>query len=153
MKRSSLFYSLLVGLVIFAVGAFFIARLYSHPSALARKIAEANSVVVTNQDDGFGISIAGDDAKMIVQAVRTSNKTFVKYAAAPFLRFDFYKGTNLLASVETCGRFFAVGKAGYLDHTGTLDALMNEYLQRRRERDSKGSVLPTNNVVVFTNSP
>jgi hypothetical protein len=155
MKRSSFLWGLIVGLIIFAAGAFFIARIYSHPTALAQKIAETDSVTVTNQNDAFGISITGDDARKIAQAIATANRgpLFGQAACAPFLRLEFYKGPNLLASVETCSRLFWTGKTEYLDQTGTLQALEDEYLQRRRDRDSKELVLPATNVVLFTNRP
>lgn len=155
MKRSSFLWGLFAGLIIFAVGAFFIARLYSHPVALARKIAETDSVTATNRNEAFALIVTESDAKKIVRAIGTANRgpLFMKTECTPFLRLEFYKGTNFLAAVYSCGKVFWVGQTEYFDQTGALDALLNEYLHRRRERDSQELFLPTKNAVFFTNSP
>ena len=137
MKQWSFYFGLVVGLAIFASGAIFIARLYAPPADLARKIADADSVMVTNRSEAFGLVMANSDAQKIVRAIATARRgpLFMRTESTPELRLEFYKGTNLLAAVFSCGQvFWEADQTEYFDQTGALDALMNEYLQQMQKR-------------------
>lgn len=157
MKRSSFLFGLLVGFATFAIGALLIARFYSHPAVLARVIAAADSVIVTNRGEDFDLVLKESDTRKIVQAIRSAKRgpLFAKSACSPSLRLKFYQGTNFLAAVDTCGKLFWVEHAEYLDPTGTLETLMNDYFQEAQRRwagQSHGSAQMTN-AIFITNRP
>jgi len=94
---------------------------------LARQIAKADRVVLTNAYQGFSISVTGSEARRIVRAVSSARKLPPNATSSVEFRTEFYRGTNLLGAVVGCGRGFGVDGIGYDDNSGALQALYERY--------------------------
>jgi hypothetical protein len=94
---------------------------------LARQIAKADCVVLTNAYQGFSISVTGSEVKRIVRAVSSASKLPPNTTSSVEFRTEFYRGTNLLGAVVGCSSGFGVEGTGYDDNSGALQALYERY--------------------------
>jgi hypothetical protein len=103
----------------------------SRQSTLARRIAKADRVIATNRYGGFSISITGEEARRVIQAVSAAKKENPLIEASPDLRIEFFQGTNLLGAVGMCRSVIGIDGTSYSDRTGVLEALDDKYRQER----------------------
>ena len=108
---------LLIGLV---VGAFYAC---SPQKNLARRLKDADRVVITYPSDGFSITITNEEVKRVVQAISVGKKENPLINATPYLQFQFSKGSEHLQRVTTSSQVFWVGNQAFSDKTGTLQDL------------------------------
>lgn len=101
---------------------------YQTPTNLASRIASADQIVVTNvialgKDFArTGLLLSGDSAKEVVRAVSFA-RCYVKQRDPGWVdiwELQFYKGTNLLASVNFVFWGFRYDDRVYTDQTGVL---------------------------------
>lgn len=107
----------------------------SHPTKLARQIADADRVVATNQNDNLGLSVTGEDVQELVRTIASAKKHRGPPLELAFgFRLEFYKGTNLLSSanVGSFGVQFWDGQAHYTPQSNALKILA-EQLERKRQ--------------------
>ena len=104
----------------------------SRQGTLARQIASADRLVVSNVYDGFTISIKGDEAKQVVEAVSAARKeSDPGLSTCRELRIEFFQGTNFLGTVEACRALIGIDRMPYIDRTGVLEALADKLRQER----------------------
>ncbi len=104
----------------------------SRQRTLARQIANADHLVVSNVFDGFTISIKGEEAKRVVEAVSTARKeSDPGLSTCRELRIEFFQGTNALGTVEACHALIGIDRMHYIDRTGVLEALSEKLRQER----------------------
>ena len=106
----------------------------SPQKTLARRLAGADRVIVTNTMERLGIAVTGPAVDKIVQAIATAKKESPLVMAAPGLRLEFFTGAEHLGTVVIGGQVFWVGNTPYSDTTDTLNAL---YRRLREETDLK----------------
>ena len=91
---------------------------------LARSVANADRVIVTNTVDRLSLAVSEHDVKMILDALVAAKRERRKIASTGTgHRLDFFKGTNHLGSVQTSQGIFWIRRQPYIDQTETLDAL------------------------------
>ena len=99
---------------------------------LARHIANADHLVVSNVFDGFTISIKGEEAKRVAEAVAKARKeSDAGLSTCRELRIEFFQGTNALGTVEACRALIGIDRIHYIDKTGVLEALSEMFRQER----------------------
>jgi hypothetical protein len=110
------------------------------PTHLASQIADANFVIVTNPtpmtelERGFSLTISGNKARDVVQAISSAQRYDTGSTPVGTLwlwQLHFYRDTNCEASVYFEGSTF-IGDGGFLyrDEGGTLDKLYREVMRR-----------------------
>ena len=105
------------------------------PSMLAQKIVEIDRVVIADyfvhsNDESVPISISGDKAKEIANAVSLSRRDAGNYTSMFGRKIEFYKGSNLLASVRWQGRLFLTDEGQFSDNSGMLNSLYHELFMK-----------------------
>jgi len=65
----------------------------------------------------------------IVAAISSAQKN-AKVMASPNLRFEFFKQSNLLGTVNRCVSCFGIDGTQYVDSSGMLEAVSNEYRKK-----------------------
>jgi hypothetical protein len=102
----------------------------SRQGTLARQIANADHLVVSNVYDGFTISVKGAEAKRIVEAVSAARKeSNPGLSTCRELRIEFFQDTNFLGTVEACRAIVGIDRVPYIDKTGVLEALADKVRQ------------------------
>src|ERR1700690_426834 len=101
----------------------------------AQRFAEADRVIATNEARAFGIEVTSVEPKKIVEAISSARKQ-ENVAATPYLRLEFFKGTNSLGTVytlEKCVMMKLDGEkrpATYIDSSGVLQAVDSEFSKK-----------------------
>jgi hypothetical protein len=113
----------------------------------ARRIASADHVVASMKQGAVSITIAGEDATRLVQAVSSAKRERPPWgmedACIYDVRIAFYEGTKPLGDILSCTRLFIVSGKKYRDDTGLLGALavhpiQNAYVEwGRKHMESK----------------
>ncbi len=103
------------------------------PSMLAKKIAETDRVEISDyfmrpNDKSTRISINGDKAKEIAKAVSFARRDAGHYSSDFGRQIEFYKGTNLLASVRWQNRSFLADEGQFSDNSGVLSDLYHKLI-------------------------
>ncbi len=105
------------------------------PTMLAQKIVETDRAVIADyfvrsNIESAPISTSVDKAKEIVNAVSLARRDAGNYAAIFGKKIDFYKGSNLLASVRWQDRLFLTDEGQFSDNSGVLKGLYHELFMR-----------------------
>jgi len=108
---------------------------YWTPTNLARLIAGADNIVVTNSvpNTHFRLSISGSEVGKIVQAA-SSSKAYPNWNLTGSLfewRVQFCKATKVLATIDCREGGFLYGGDEYIDSTGTIEALAKRCESKR----------------------
>jgi hypothetical protein len=118
--------SLIALLLVVAVVVIYLFVSYPLPG-FARRIANADRVVVTMLRTPVSITITGEDARRLVQAVSSAKRERLPWGTAYACIFDvrvtFFEGTNALGEILSCMGLFIVSGKKYHDDTGTLVTL------------------------------
>ena len=132
-------------LLVIAVGAYVFV---SFPlPRFARRIASADRAVASMKHGAVSITITGEDAKQLVQAVSSAKRERPPWgmtdACIYDVRITFFKGTEALGDILSCTRLFIVSGKKYRDETGVLGKLavspvQAAYVERgRKQMESK----------------
>jgi len=137
----------------------------SRQHKFAQRLAEADRVTATNAspDFSFGFEVTCVSPQKIATAI-SSARRHDNVMALPYIRLEFFKGTNSLGSVYTASECVMMTLAGekyggaYIDSSGVLLAVFNEYrekgraeLFRRLDRGEDCSNWPTFGSIEGTN--
>jgi hypothetical protein len=100
----------------------------SQQHKFVQRISEADRVVLTNlyAGDPFGMEVTNIEPKKIVAAISSAQEN-AKVLASPNLRLEFFKGSNLLGTVTMCVNAFGIDGVQYVDSSGILESLNDEY--------------------------
>ncbi len=99
---------------------------------LARHIANADHLVVSNVFDSFTITMNGEEAKRVVEAVSAARKeSDPGLSTCRELRIEFFQGTNSLGMVDACRAIIGIDRIRYIDRTGVMEALADKFRQAR----------------------
>jgi hypothetical protein len=98
---------------------------------LARRLASADRLVVTNRSESFRMVVTDLEVKQVVRAIADGKKESPYISASPYLQLEFFKGTTHLASVTTSVQVFWIGNKPYSDPSGALVALMHRYREEQ----------------------
>jgi hypothetical protein len=105
--------------------------------ALTRQIATADQIIVSNIWTGFTLSMKGEEAKQVVQAVSTAKKeSNPGLSTCRELQIAFFQGTNFLGAVESC-RLLIIGinHTTYIDRTGIMETLSDKLREEALESE------------------
>jgi hypothetical protein len=99
--------------------------------ALVRRLAEADRVIVLNPHSGLTKTLKAEELKTIVRAIETSQKVEAEgLCASPGYSLVFFTpGGVHLATVQTSGVVFWIGRTPYHDKSGTITAFPSLGLQ------------------------
>lgn len=101
----------------------------SPQKSLARRLAEADRVVVTNPQDKTSITISNEEVQKLVKALKASEKIASEgLSTTPGHPLDFFKGTNHLVTVASSDFIFWIGQTPYHDKSGVLHAVYERLL-------------------------
>jgi hypothetical protein len=93
----------------------------------ARRIANADRAVASMKQGAVSITIAGEDAKRLVQAISSAKRERPPWGMSDACIYDvritFFRGTETLGDILSCTRLFIVGGKKYRDETGVLGEL------------------------------
>jgi hypothetical protein len=98
----------------------------SRQDKFVQRLAAADRVVATNAAQAFGIEVTSVKPKQIVTAISSARKNATALAS-PDLRLEFFKGSNLLETVDLCVNCFGINGVQYVDSSGVLEAVDDEY--------------------------
>ena len=103
----------------------------SQQHKFVQRISEANRIILTNiyAGDPFGIEVTNIEPKKIVAAISSARKN-PSVQASPNLRLEFFKGSNLLGTVTMCVSAFGIDRVQYVDSSGVLEAINDEYRKK-----------------------
>jgi hypothetical protein len=103
----------------------------SQQNKFVQRISDADRVILTNiyAGDPFGIEVTNIEPKKIVAAI-SSAQINRSVKASPNLRLEFFKGSNFLGTVNMCVNSFGVDGVQYVDSSGVLEAVDNEYRKK-----------------------
>lgn len=94
---------------------------------LARRIANADSIVVTISHSPVSIPITGEDVKRVIQAVSFAKRERPPWGMTDSCIYDvkvtFFSGTNPVGKIVSCTSLFMVNGKKYRDDTGVLGAV------------------------------
>jgi len=137
----------------------------SRQHQFAQRLAEADRVTATNAspDFSFGIEVTCVSPKKIAKAI-SSARSHDDVMALPYIRLEFFKGTNSLGTVFTLSECVMMTLerdkyfGRYIDSSGVLKAVENEFrekgraeLFRRLDRGEDCSNWPTFGSIEGTN--
>jgi hypothetical protein len=100
----------------------------------ANNLKAADRIVVTNTFEALSITVTGTDVGAIVQAIANGKKESPNIDAAMGYKLEIFEGSNHLATVNTSGSVFWIGKTPYSDPTERISSL---YRRLREETDLK----------------
>jgi hypothetical protein len=95
----------------------------------SQKIAATDHVIVKYDDEHIGkgsLSLSGEDAKLVLQAVSTSKVDGHVYPNDPYVIFEFWQGTNVLGHITTDGTLFYADSIQYGDSSKVLSRFKKE---------------------------
>jgi len=95
--------------------------------SLAKRLKDADRVVVTNLSDGLSISVEGAEMGRLVEAISTGKKEDPAVSCSPYLHIQFFKGNKHIVTIASCTPVFWIDKQPFSDATGTLEALTRRY--------------------------
>jgi hypothetical protein len=106
----------------------------SQQHKFVQRISDADRVILTNiyAGDPFGIEVTNVDPQKIIAAISSAQRN-ATVMASPNLRLEFFKGSNLLGTVNMCVNCFGVDGVQYVDSSGVLEAVDNEYRKKHLE--------------------
>lgn len=114
-----------LALVTVAVG-FYLFVSYPLPR-FARRIAVADRVVASTTQGHVSITLTGDNAKALIQAVSSAKRERPPWgmgdACIYDVRITFFEGAKALGDILSCTELFIVDRKKYRDETGMLGKL------------------------------
>ena len=84
----------------------------------------ADHIVVTMSRSSVSLTIGGQDAKSVIQAVRSAKRESREDACIYDIKAVFFNGTERLGEIVTCGDLFYFRNKKYQDETGNLEQLV-----------------------------
>lgn len=138
-----------VALALFCIGSFCALLIFNgcvyqgYPNApltpvnLARQIADADQIVITNRFlereigvAGFSASVSGQEVTTVVNAISTAARVGLPLDAIMNCELEFYNATNHLATVRFQQGAFAAENAEYVDDSGVLEKLYSDFYKQ-----------------------
>lgn len=103
---------------------------------LADQIADADRVVAYNWMDGSTCTLMGRGAIDVIRAVSTAERLSGNVGVAPSCQIQFYRQTNLLASIASEEKWFMnhQGREEYMEKGDVLEALQRRLETNRAAR-------------------
>lgn len=101
---------------------------------LARRLKEADRVIVTNSFEDHSITVTGEDVDRLVQVIASGKKASPLIKSGPVFNLEFFKGTQHVETVAASTFLFMVGNDPYLDTTKTLQSLSERLYETNRPR-------------------
>ena len=90
------------------------------------EIVETNHVATAREWREEVSSKTGDEAKIIINAVSGARRDVGRYTCSFSDHLEFYRGTNLLATVRWQGDLFLTDEAQFRDNSGELNRLYHK---------------------------
>ena|ERR1035438_3138867 len=96
----------------------------------AHRIADTDRIVATYAGSSVSLTVTGDDAKKVVQAVSSATSDRPPFGMANACSFmakaTFFKGTNILDHIEICSSLFLIhySEPPFQDDSGLLDTVV-----------------------------
>ncbi len=101
----------------------------SPQKSLAKRLKDADRVVVTNRVGGSGLTVTGSDVAKILSAIASGKKETLSLKAAVGNDLEFFKGSQHLETINTSSTVFWVGETPYSDTTGIFQGLAEKFRQ------------------------
>lgn len=95
--------------------------------SLAKRLKDADRVVVTNKQDALSILVTGAELDKLVQAISGGKKESPTVSCSPSIHIQFFKGSQQLVTLPACTQVFWIDHQPFSDATGTLEALYRRY--------------------------
>jgi len=116
---------------------------------LAARFREADRVILTNRIDRISATFVGDDVEKVIESLRGSKRVppWYRVESTGGYRFEFFRGSKHVGSVEAGWGVFWIGGTTYVETTSGLDGvfhrLRSEGIQAR-ENDIRVPLRPQN---------
>jgi len=100
------------------------------PADFVLQVSQADRVVVTNLYRPVFFTVSGEELRRLSAAVTNAIRDKNDYDAIFAWQAQFYARTNLLTVIHLQDRAFLTKGGQYIDHSGALKALYDEWEQR-----------------------